>query len=464
MLYKTPYGHKYHIKAGCYGATMPATVPVSDKTKGKDAEAVFCIKCMGRRHALAGHAFLQGLANGSHVGLSDAGEFVLVDEEGNAEGQERLLLVNPLSEIDDDAFSDLSMDDFQRVLAACEGIGLSPQRLPMGLSDEVVKDLSQEELCDLIDVASLLTEAGAKELRRAGLTTEEQEAYAFDEGYAKLSPKAQGIFDRLGARRRTASDRNNETVGISAEVALADLYGVGVTSEYRRRGDRHVQRILSDAIDRAIRESGCRLPTEHVAEGGSDVDFRLEGGKTLSMKTNKKTSRMVAPQRTGQMTFQVARQFLQDVLGDGAGAIPDPGKNPKEFVEFYKREVCDCDNMAKILGAHFDSLFECDALVYCRNADSNNPSVTVCGKYSGAKFDPGKLRIHGNKTAEDWNNSISVWYDGLPLGSFQVEDSRHDFKFRFTFPSLLRLLEERDGHGRPRLEATRSDAYKRARR
>lgn len=81
---------------------------------------------MGRRHALAGHAFLQGLANGSHVGLSDAGEFVLVDEEGNAEGQERLLLVNPLSEIDDDAFSDLSMDDFQRVLAACEGIGLSP--------------------------------------------------------------------------------------------------------------------------------------------------------------------------------------------------------------------------------------------------------------------------------------------------------------------------------------------------
>lgn len=80
---------------------------------------------------------------------------------------------------------------------------------------------------------------------------------------------------------------NNEVVGISAELAIADAFGVYVKPEYRQRGDEEIKNSLMNCVIDAFEKEGLPIPIKHVAEKQSLIDFELEDGSTLSVKTNK---------------------------------------------------------------------------------------------------------------------------------------------------------------------------------
>ena len=73
---------------------------------------------------------------------------------------------------------------------------------------------------------------------------------------------------------------NNETVGISAELAIADEFGVPVNREYRQRGDENIKRFIQEIVREVFYTEDLPFPVEHIAANQNPVDFILEGNRT----------------------------------------------------------------------------------------------------------------------------------------------------------------------------------------
>ena len=85
---------------------------------------------------------------------------------------------------------------------------------------------------------------------------------------------------------------NNESIGISAEVAIAKTYGIAVNPDYAARAEKPIVDLLlrNNNVERIFTIEGIPSPVKHIAERQNPVDFMLEGGKTLSVKTHKALS------------------------------------------------------------------------------------------------------------------------------------------------------------------------------
>ena len=107
---------------------------------------------------------------------------------------------------------------------------------------------------------------------------------------------------------------NNESIGISAEVAIAQTFGVPINPQYVARAEQEIVELLlcGGCVRRIFDSWRIPYPVEHVAEGGSPVDFKLADGKTLSVKTNQKGLGRVAPQKIGQPTAWTYFNFLEE--------------------------------------------------------------------------------------------------------------------------------------------------------
>lgn len=102
---------------------------------------------------------------------------------------------------------------------------------------------------------------------------------------------------------------NNETIGISAELAIADTFGIVVNPSYRERGDEVVKNNIQQIVYDTFIIENIPFPVEHVAYDQSPVDFILENNQTLSVKTNMGYLSKVAPQIIGQPTAETYFNF-----------------------------------------------------------------------------------------------------------------------------------------------------------
>ena len=81
---------------------------------------------------------------------------------------------------------------------------------------------------------------------------------------------------------------NNESIGISAEVAIAKSFNLDINDEYVYRSEQSIVNLLlkNDNIISVFKKEHIPIPIEHVAEKQNPADFLLEGNKTLSVKSN----------------------------------------------------------------------------------------------------------------------------------------------------------------------------------
>ena len=79
---------------------------------------------------------------------------------------------------------------------------------------------------------------------------------------------------------------NNEVLGISAEIAIAETFDVGISDNYRMRGDEKIINLLKKDIFCIFTKENIPFPSKHVAEGQNSIDFILKNKKTLSVKTS----------------------------------------------------------------------------------------------------------------------------------------------------------------------------------
>lgn len=233
---------------------------------------------------------------------------------------------------------------------------------------------------------------------------------------------------------------NNEQVGISAEIAIADFFDIRISKSYRLRGIEAVSGVIKPTIQSVFKENNIPVPIRHIAERQNEIDFVLKGGKTLSVKTNKQSLGKVAPQKIGQASSKTWFEHLAAPLG-----IKNIPNDYDERRRIFKQTVFEKPNA--LLSEYWRNLFDCDYLIHFYNiVDKNDNPVndvkyvvmkkTVCPIWDISKITFTKANISA------WNESNTIKYDGVAIGEFQVHNHRDNFKFRFNMAGLLLVLHK----------------------
>jgi hypothetical protein len=225
-----------------------------------------------------------------------------------------------------------------------------------------------------------------------------------------------------------------EQVGVSAEIAIADSAGIPINPAYRERGRpeliKHVMAPISEAL------STIPKPIKHVAEGGGPIDFHLEGARTLSVKTNMKTSTKFCPQIIGQPSREKFWEFFSEYVP--SGVVIDELSVP-ELNSMFK--LVARANISDLLTAYWANLFDCDFMIIVREVLTKDdelsplPNVSIYKKSVSPIWDAS--RITYTKDLANWNESCTVKYDGVSIGEFQVHNNRNCYKFRFIAQGLV---------------------------
>lgn len=230
------------------------------------------------------------------------------------------------------------------------------------------------------------------------------------------------------------SHYGTEQVGISAEIALADLTGVKIDAAYRTRGRTELISHIQPALSQAI--SLFPKPIKHIAGDQNPVDFLLEGNATLSVKSNMREAGKVAPQNIGQPTASTFWARLPHLVPAGTNIKAlTYGQSAQVFKQVAQAEI------VALLGEYWKNMFDCDFTVWVFEVlDKNNnlsarPKVKVFKKAQSPAWQ--RSRITFTKTVADWNESCTVKYGNVSIGEFQVHANRNCFKFRFNLNGLI---------------------------
>lgn len=238
---------------------------------------------------------------------------------------------------------------------------------------------------------------------------------------------------------------NNESIGISAEVAIARSFGVRVNPYYEARSEPAIVNLLlkNDNVKRIFYKEEIPAPTKHIAEGQNPVDFILEGNKTLSVKTNQQGLGKVAPQSIGQPTAETYFNYLENYFYNfslreelAAEGLYDTYENCSYI--FKKNSM---NNTAAVVNMYWNNLFDCDYYIHFFNLDNySNPlnNYLLLRKAVSPVWDNNKFSF--TQSLENWNESNTLKYCGISMGEFQVHRNRNCFKFRFNMKGVLELF------------------------
>lgn len=232
---------------------------------------------------------------------------------------------------------------------------------------------------------------------------------------------------------------NNEEIGISAEIAIADAFNVSINANYRQRGNSYITDMMLPKIKGIFQHSNIPFPSQHIAEDQNPIDFNLVNNKTLSVKTNQKFSKKVAPQNVGQPTSKTYFEYFSHLYPN---IIPDDYNKKSQL--FKEVSISKID---EIIAIYWKNLFDCDYLIHFYNLiDTNsNPNENFnCKVYpymEAGNFDKNYFTF--TQSAETWNESNTVKYHNITIGEFQVHRNRDCFKFRFNMEGLDKLIERK---------------------
>lgn len=238
-------------------------------------------------------------------------------------------------------------------------------------------------------------------------------------------------------------DRNNETLGVTAEKTICDLFHIEYPSNFFNRYSPELEYQIIGTIKDAfmylpypIKHTGSEVG-ERGGNSKKSYDFVLNGEKTLSLKTN--IGKMVCPSEIGQPNNLTCYLYFKDLINDAH----------IDELAFKKMVFSSVD---KMMPRYVDHLFDADYLlrIYVdKSSFANNSSLyqyDIVDKGFGKKYVWKKeLFSFSKKDIEHWNESNTVYYNGVTLGEFQVHKNRNCFKFRFNFSNLVKILNN-DGN------------------
>lgn len=240
---------------------------------------------------------------------------------------------------------------------------------------------------------------------------------------------------------------NNESVGISAEVAIAKSFGLNINPYYEERADKEIVDLLmkNDNVKRIFEKERIPAPASHIAEGQNPIDFILTDGKSLSVKTNQKALGKVAPQIIGQPTSDTYFAYLEQYFSNFSlrEKLDTEGLMDTDENRAYIFKKFSIDNVAAVTDMYWKNLFDCDYYLHFFNlSNRSNPlnNYLLLGKAEAPTWENDKFSF--TQTLDSWNESNTLKYHGISIGEFQVHRKRNCFKFRFNMKGLVKLYNK----------------------
>lgn len=232
---------------------------------------------------------------------------------------------------------------------------------------------------------------------------------------------------------------NNEVVGISAELAIAEFCGVSIPKKYKNRGCEDVKNMIiyslqnSDDIKYFTEvEFIGNKSGERKKQSKSSVDFIAKINNkevSISVKSNISKSVKVCPPELGQPCIETFNQLFM---------IPrsmKPIKNKQEFKKIVYEQI------DVLLDEYLSKLFSSDYIFHFQKNNEYFQFTIIESKIlKSFKFDK-KFISFTKETIEEWNESNTVKYNCVSIGEFQVHNNRSSLKFRFNFVKLLDLIK-----------------------
>ena len=223
----------------------------------------------------------------------------------------------------------------------------------------------------------------------------------------------------------------NETLGITAEKAICDLFRIPTPKEYKGRYSNTILKEISPTIKVAFdhlpaaKESTGALKGERGKTSKCPYDFILNGNKTLSLKTN--SGSMICPPDVGQPGAKTCYYYFGKYM-DSSEATSDS----------FKKMVL--EHISELMPIYVSHLFESDYLLWVfkrkdsydyKIYDSNFARDIVWEKYDFSFTKP---------SLDEWNESNTLKYKGISIGEFQVHSRRTCYKFRFNMDNFDYLI------------------------
>lgn len=240
---------------------------------------------------------------------------------------------------------------------------------------------------------------------------------------------------------------NNESIGVSAEVAICRSFNLRINPLYEARAEEDVVEFLvNHNVGTIFDRENIPYPVSHIAEGQNPIDFLLKTGQTLSVKTNQNNIGRAAPQVIGQPTQHTYFSYIEskNIL---------PGFNICEYLkqngmldtyenrgQIFKR--LSIEHISTLINMYWENMFDCDYLILFFNLEAHlNPlnNYIILGKM-GRYPDWDESKFTFTQTLDSWKESNTLKYNGVGLGNFQVHRNRDCFKFRFDMKGVMRLL------------------------
>lgn len=232
---------------------------------------------------------------------------------------------------------------------------------------------------------------------------------------------------------------NNEEIGISAEVAIAEYFNISLNPLYKARSNRTIVQAIKEIIPDIFKNNNIPEPLKHIAESQNPVDFLLMDNSTLSIKTNQDKLGKAAPQMVGQPTSKTYFEYFQSITGPVQSSL-----DYKQKTTVFKQNSI--NNIHLVMPIYWKNIFDCDYLIYFYNVINKNGSLSnkiayrIFGKAGGIiKWE--KSRFSFTQSIESWNESCTVKYDGVTIGEFQAHNNRDCFKFRFNMNNIESLIQ-----------------------
>lgn len=224
---------------------------------------------------------------------------------------------------------------------------------------------------------------------------------------------------------------NNETLGITAEKTICDIFKLNTEEHIITRSNRTLQ----SKIEPTIKEAFIYLPKAIMHTGSikgerggaskCSYDFVLEGNKTLSLKTN--YGKMVCPPEVGQPGDKTFLLYFKDILEI------DEINN-----DIFKKSVL--EKVSLMMPIYLEHLLDSDYLLWVyKENEKFKYSIVNSEIYRGFIWDINDFTFTKD-TIEKWNESNTLKYKGISIGEFQAHKGRVCYKFRFNMKNLLNML------------------------
>ena len=225
--------------------------------------------------------------------------------------------------------------------------------------------------------------------------------------------------------------QNTETFGMTAEKTICDMFGLKYPNHLLARSSVSLQKKLMPIVANAfailpkpIRHTGSERG-ERGEQSKCSYDFELEGGKTLSLKTN--TGKMVCPPEVGQPGPITCHHYF----GQFTNVEDIDGPSFKTMV---------FEHIHEMIPIYLNHLFDSDYLLWIQEKKGHYTFKVLEAKLTQGKTWKKEQFSFTKSTLEEWNESNTLKYANVSIGEFQVHRSRNCFKFRFNLENLLKIL------------------------